>query len=137
MVADQDYDLGMTTKTSGQVLADTLRKNFGVGTRTGRRGKVFGYTTDLHVAMVEAIENAVQYPGFYSPEKTEILREAWGAATSYRKHVGGHRIDGALAFRINGLSAYRFAALLGQMVDASVTNTGEGERFFADLRASA
>ena len=31
------------------------------------------------------------------------------------------------------MSAWNFAALLGQMVDAGVTCTGDGERFFADM----
>lgn len=118
------------TTTTGQVLAATLRKNFGIGTRTRRYGKVFGHRTDLHAEMVEAIENAVRYPGHYSPEKTDILRTAWGAAMSYRKHVNGCRINGLLAQHINGLSAHQFAALLGRMVDAGVTTTGDGERFF-------
>lgn len=118
------------TKTAGQILADTLRANFRIGTRTARYGKVFGHRADLHNAMVEAIENGCQYEGYYGPEKTAILRSAWGAAMSYRKHVGGYRVDGALAFHINSLSAYQFAALLGRMVDAGVTNTGGGEVFF-------
>ncbi len=123
----------MTTKTAGQTLADTLRANFNIGTRTSRFGKVLGYRTDLHNAMIEAIENAVQLPGYYSPEKTDVFRTAWGAAMSYRKHVGGYRIDGTLAYRINSLSAYQFAALLGRMVDAGVATTGDGERFFSDM----
>ncbi len=123
----------MTTKTAGQTLADTLRANFNIGTRTSRYGKVFGHRTDLHNAMIEAIENAVHYPGYYNDEKTAVLHAAWGAAMSYRKHVNGYRIDGTLAYRINSLSAYQFAALLGRMVDAGVTTTGDGERFFSDM----
>jgi hypothetical protein len=125
----------MTTKTStaGQTLADTLRANFRIGTRTSRYGKIFGHRTDLHDAMIEAIENAVTLPGYYSPEKTDAFRAAWGAAMSYRKHVGGYRIDGTLAFHINSLTAYQFAALLGRMVDAGVTTTGDGETFFANM----
>lgn len=123
----------VTSKTAGQILAATLRQNFRIGTRTGRYGKLFGHRTDLHNEMVEAIENAVQLPGYYSPEKTEILRAAWGAAMSYRKHVSGHRIDGLLARHINGLSAYQFAGLLGRMVDAGVATTGDGELFFAAM----
>lgn len=121
------------TRTAGQLLADTLRANFRVGTRTRRYGKIFGHRADLHIEMVEAIENAVQLPGYYSPEKTDILRSAWGAAMSYRKHVGGYRIDGVLASHINGLSAYQFAALLGRMVDAGVETTGAGEMFFQTM----
>lgn len=118
------------TQTAGQILAAALRQNFRIGTRTGRYGKVFG---DLHTSMIEAIENAVQLPGYYGPEKTDAFSAAWGAAMSYRKHVNGYRIDGQLAFHINGLSAYRFAALLGRMVDAGVSNAGEGEAFFSAM----
>lgn len=122
-----------TTQSAGQILAATLRRNFRIGARTGRYGKVFGTRTDLHNEMVEAIEHAVQLPGYYGPERTEILRAAWGAAMSYRKHVNGYRIDGMLAMHINGLTAYQFAALLGRMVDAGVTTTGDGELFFAAM----
>jgi hypothetical protein len=125
----------MTTRatTTGQTLAAALRANFGIGTRTRRYGQVFGQRTDLHDAMVEAIENAVQYPGYYSAEKTEILRSAWGAALSYRKHYDGYRMDSVLRLRISQLTAYQFAALLGRMVDAGVQTTGGGELFFADM----
>jgi hypothetical protein len=125
----------MTTRTStpGQLFAATLRANFGIGTRTGRYGKVFGQRTDLHAAMIEAIENAVQYPGYYSAEKTEILHAAWGAALSYRKHYDGYRIDGVLRAQISQMSAYQFAAMLGRMVDANIMTTGDGERFFAEM----
>jgi hypothetical protein len=123
----------MTTATAGQTLADTLRNSFHIGTRTGRYGKVFGQRTDLHIAMIESIENAVQYPGYYGPERTAILRTAYAATISYRKHVGGYRVDPLAALHINGLSAYQFAALLGAMVDAGVSNTGEGEAFFARM----
>lgn len=129
----------VATQSTGQILAAELRRMFRIGTRTGRYGKVFGHRSDLHAAMIEAIESAVWYPGYYGPDKTEILSAAYGAVMAYRKHVGGNRIDGQLAFHINGLSAYQFAALLGRMVDADVSTTGDGELFFAamarDIRA--
>jgi hypothetical protein len=128
-VLGADVAPAVTDLSAGQLLAAALRQTFRVGTRTRRYGTLFGHRTDLHNAMVEAIENATQLPGYYSAEKTEILRTAWGAARSYRKHVGGYRIDGLLAQHINGLSAYQFAALLGRMVDAGVATTGDGERF--------
>lgn len=127
----------VATQTAGQILAATLRASFHIGTRTGRFGKIFGARVDLHTAMVESIVNAVQYAGYYSPEKTEILRAGWGAAMSYSKHVQGYRISGDLAYRINSMSAYQFAALLGRMVDAGVTCTGDGERFFAEMRRAS
>lgn len=120
-------------QTAGKVLAATLRRMFGVGTRTGRYGKIFGVRSDLHVEMVEAIEKAVTLPGYYSAERTETLRTAWGSIMSYRKHYAGHRMDPVLRWHISKLSAYQFAALLGRMVDAGVTTTGDGETFFADM----
>lgn len=124
------------TATAGQIFADAIRASFHIGTRTSRYGKIFGHRTDLHEAMVEAIENAVQLPGYYSPERTEVYRTAWGAVMSYRKHYGGYRMDPELRHHISELSAYQFAALLGRMVDAGITNTGEGELFFSELATS-
>jgi hypothetical protein len=128
-----------TTQSAGQILVATLRQMFRIGTRTSRYGKVLGHRSDLHAEMVEQIENAVTLPGYHSAEKTEILRAAWGAVLSYRKHYDGHRMDSVLRWRISEMSAYRFAALLGRMGDAGVTTTGDGEAFFAamarDIRA--
>jgi hypothetical protein len=118
------------TQTAGQALAAELRKSFRIGTRTHRYGKIFGARTDLHAAMIEAIETSARYPGYYSAERSAVFAAANAVAASYRKHVDGYRIDGHLAFVINGLSAYQFAALLGRMVDAGVSNVGEGEIFF-------
>ncbi len=121
------------TITAGQILAVTLRANFRIGTRTGRYGRVFGHRTDLHEAMVEAIENASRYPGYYNAEKTAVFGTASASARSYRKHYDGYRIDGVLRRHISEMSAYQFAALLGRMVDAGITNVGEGERFFDQM----
>jgi hypothetical protein len=123
----------VTCKTAGQILADALRRMFRIGTRTGRYGKVFGHRADLHIEMIEQIENAVTLPGYHNAERTEILRAAWGAALSYHKHYDGHRMDSVLRWRISEMSAYQFAALLGRMVDAGVTTTGDGELFFAAM----
>ncbi len=123
----------MSARSAGRLVADELRATFRIGTRTRRYGTIFGHRADLHHAMIEAIETAAWYPGYYDERRTEIYARAYGTAMSYRKHVQGHRIDGVLAMRIHALSAYRFAALLGEMVDADVTTTGDGERFFARM----
>jgi len=53
-----------TQATAGQELTATLRRYFSVGTRT-RRYRMDEYgRRDLHAAMIEAIENAAQYPGY-------------------------------------------------------------------------
>lgn len=123
----------MTTKTAGQQLADTLRAMFRVGPRTRRYRGRDARRLDLHAEMVIAIETAVTLPGCYTAATDAALHAGWGTACSYRKHVGGYRIDGVLARHINELSPWQFAAMLGRMVDAGVTNTGEGEMFFDAL----
>ena len=87
--------------------------------------------------MIEAIELAAQYPGYYVERTQDALRLGFGAALSYDKHVRGCRIDGQLARRISEMTPWHFAALLGQMVDAGVENTGAGERFFSEMTRAA
>ncbi|MFJ1539245.1 hypothetical protein ACIODS_11950 [Micromonospora chalcea] len=119
--------------TTGQELAAELRRYFKIGTRTRR----YRNGTDLHADMLEAIKTVAHYPGCYSERTEKPLRAAFGAFLAYNKHVDGYRIDGTLHRRITELSPYQFAAFLGRMVDAGVTNPGEGERYFADLTRTA
>lgn len=127
----------MTAATPGQELAAALRRYFSLGTRTRRYRRDRDGRRDLHTAMVEALMYAAQYPGYYVPATEAALRPGFGAALAYEKHVRGFRISGTLAQAINGLSAWRFAGLLGDMVDAGVTCTGDGERYFSDLTLSS
>lgn len=115
--------------TAGKELAATLRRYFAVGPRTRR----YRRGDDLHHRMAEAIMLAAQYPGYYTERTQSALHAGFGAALAYEKHVEGCRISGTLAQRINGMPPWKFAALLGQMVDAGVENTGTGERFFSDM----
>jgi len=119
--------------TKGQELAATLRKSF----RINSRSRIRRDGMDLRSEMLDAIRNAAYYPGYYGPEKTATYREAIGAVRSYDKHVDGYRIDGMLRYRITSMSPWQFAGLLGEMVDAGVTNVGEGERFFWAMRTAA
>lgn len=123
--------------TPGQELTAELRRYFSLGTRTRRYRMRDGYRQDLHADMVEAITNAVQYPGYFSEAATAKLRPGWGAALSYGKHVGGYRIDGTLRYRIGSMTAWQFSALLGDMADAGVSCTGDGERYFAEMRRAS
>jgi hypothetical protein len=126
-----------TQNTAGQELTATLRRYFSVGTRTRRfRTDSNGLRCDLHRDMTEALTYAATMPGYYSERTESALKAGFGAALAYEKHVQGYRISGTLAAEINGMSAWNFAALLGQMVDAGVTNTGAGERFFAEMNRS-
>jgi hypothetical protein len=119
----------MAETTTGQQLTATLRKSFRVGPRT----RDYRDGLSLKGQMLESIENAITYPGYYGPERTELSRAASGALRSYQKHVDGYRIDGLLRFRIMDMTPWQFAALLGEMVDVGITNVGEGERFFAQM----
>lgn len=123
---------GTATQTAGQQLAAMLRKVERIGTRTRRYRKGL----DMHQAMIEAIRNATVYPGYWTGEKHAVLSGAWTVFANWSKHVDGGRIDPVLASKIAQLSPWRFAALLGEMVDAGVTNTGEGEIFFSNLKLS-
>jgi hypothetical protein len=124
--------------TAGQELTAALRRYFTVGTRTRRhRTDGNGYRQDLHAEMIEGIMNAAQFPGYYCAGTQEALHAGFGAALAYDKHVYGYRIDGTLRQTITSMSPWQFAGLLGRMVDAGVTNTGEGERFFAGMARAA
>jgi hypothetical protein len=118
------------TKTAGQKLAATLRKLNKVGTRTRRyRGNV-----NVVEMMLEDIRTATVYPGSFSTDAQTVLTSAWGVYSAWQKHIDGHRIDGALWGKIKDLSPWQTANLLGQMVDAGITNNGEAEVFFANLK---
>lgn len=87
--------------------------------------------------MIEAINFAASYPGYYCEGTQSALAPGFGAALAYDKHVRGYRISGTLAMRINAMSPWQFAALLGQMVDAGIETTGAGEQFFSEMARSA
>jgi hypothetical protein len=122
-----------TQVTVGQTLTAALRRYFSVGPRTRRYRKGM----DLHVEMVEAIMCAAQYPGYFTERTEAALRPGFGTALAYEKHVGGCRIDGELRMRISDLTPWHFATLLGEMLDAGVTNTGSGEQFFSEMARAA
>jgi hypothetical protein len=121
--------------TTGTALTAELRRCFHIGPRT-RRYRRHGHV-DLHVQMVVAIEMACYELAYWSPAMTALLRPGIAAAASYRKHVVGCRIGGAKIAAVNGMSAWRFSAFLGQMVDAGVTNVGQGERFLNSWKQAA
>lgn len=123
----------MSDTTAGQELAATLRRYFSIGTRTRRYRTDKWGRSDLHREMCEAVMYAAQVPGYYSEATEAAFRPGFSAALSYGKHVMGYRIDGTLAHHINSMSAWRFSSLLGEMVDAGVTCTGDGETFFAEM----
>ena len=91
--------------------------------------------------MRQAIVEAATLPGYYLPETEAGLRIGFAVVLAWDKHVEGYRIDGQLAMRLRAMSPAQFAAYLGRMVDAGITCTGEGERFFQEearsIRAAA
>lgn len=117
--------------TKGQQLAATLRRLHKVGTRTRRyRGRL-----SVVESMLESISNAAnQYPGYYTGETYQVLSSAAAVYWAWQKHVEGYRIRPELCAQIKALSPWQTAKLLGQMVDAGITNNGEGEMFFAQLK---
>jgi hypothetical protein len=120
--------------TAGQDLAAELRRYFTVGTRTRRyRKDPYGCRQDLHAEMVKAVTYAATLPGYYTERTQRPLAAGYGPALAYGKHIAGYRAPGVIVAEVNSMTAWRFAGLLGAMVDAGVTNTGEGERFFAGM----
>jgi hypothetical protein len=117
--------------TKGEQFAAEMRYNLSIGTRTRRYRK----GSDLHADILECIRNATSYPGFYSEKRTELFGAARAAESSYAKHIAGYRAHPTVTTHVNALSPWQFCALLGRMVDAGVSNVGEGEEFFSKLRA--
>ncbi len=116
--------------TTGQQFAAALRTSFRINGKSRDRRDGGSIKAD----MLESVENAVQFEGYYGPERTELSRAAFGAVQSHRKHVEGYRIDGMVAYEISKLTPYQFAGYLGAMIDAGVTNCGQGEVYYARMR---
>lgn len=118
--------------TKGQQFAKAMRSNLGIGARTRR----FRKGVDLHAEILECIRNATYYPGYYTGERAELFQAAFSAQVSYTKHIAAYRADATVVAHINGLSPWQFCALIGDLVDAEITNVGEGEQFFAEMARS-
>lgn len=112
--------------STGTDFADMVRKakRMNGRTRDHRDGE------SLKAVMIEDIFNSNRYPGYFTPERSALYSAAIGVAIAYDKHVNGYRIDGVLRFHIDSMSPWRFAGFLGEMIDAGITNCGEGEIFF-------
>lgn len=119
------------TLTAGQTFARDMRKNLGIGTRTrtNRRGR------NLAEVILECVDNASQVDGYYTERRQEIFRTATAAVRSYDTHIVSPRFDGNFIADIKALTPWQLCNLLGDMVDAGVTNTGQGEQYFRQLRA--
>lgn len=120
------------TMSTGTEFAKMVRKNFGISART----RTYRNGMNMKTEILEAIANSNNYPGYYNESKTALFRPAYAALVSYSKHVGGGRVDPMVAYEIEMMSPWQFAGLIGDMIDAGVTNTGEGEEFFRTMRQS-
>jgi hypothetical protein len=122
-----------TQRTAGQNLTATLRTYFHVSARTRRVRK----GQNLQNEMLDMLLTANQYPGYYSEAQHEALRGSFALWASWQKHVEGYRIDGMLRYRLTTMSPWEFSALLGDMLDAGVTNVGQAEEYFARMSRQA
>ena len=121
------------TMSAGTEFAQMVRKNLQMNTRT--RNNRGGH--NLKRDIIEAIGNAVFYPGYYNEERTALYRAAYPAYCSYTKHVTGGRVAPMVAYQIEQMSPWQFAGFLGEMIDAGISNTFEGEMYFNSMREVA
>jgi hypothetical protein len=84
--------------------------------------------------IIESVERAAYLPGYYSDEKARIFRAAKTAVDGYRKHIEGYRARPETCGRIAAMSPRQFVLLLADMVDAGVSNMGEAEQYFAEMK---
>jgi hypothetical protein len=116
--------------TPGKALSAALVRYFSIGPRTKRFRRQDGAVRDLHFEIVETCLLAAHDPLYFGPGCRDALSLGGHVGYAYEKHVRGCRLDGVKIARIQALSPYRFAELLGQMVDAGVTHSGSAEDFF-------
>lgn len=129
-----------TAKTTGQTFATALRRTHHINTRT--RWSRDGYsriegTHNLRTEMTQTILDAGQHPEWFGDDG-EALRAGFNPILGWMKHVGhvdGGRVDAVQAAALRQLGPYRWIALLAEMVDAGITNTGEAELWFTRKRA--
>lgn len=115
--------------TTGQTFAREMRKNHGIGTRT-RRFTRRALEGDMFREVLLSIAHANNEPGYYSERREAIFRTAYAALSSYEKHITGYRANPEVITHIAALTPWQFCNLIAEMIDAKVTNTGEGEAFF-------
>ncbi|MFF1714343.1 hypothetical protein [Streptomyces sp. NPDC058268] len=120
--------------TKGQQFAQDMRKNLSIGTRTRRWSSTFP-DSDMHELILKSIAHAhaTYRDGRDGEARTELVRAAFWALCSYEKHIWNGRADPVLVAYFNNQTPWQLCNLLGDMVDAKITNVGEGERFFAQF----
>lgn len=125
-----------TAATSGQQFTATIRRVMHIGPRTKRHRKsaLIRGSQDVIADIRETITYAATVPGYYTEATSSALAPGFAAVNSWSKHVDGGRINSVQCSYLTSLSPWEFTALLGEMVDAGITNVGEGERWFAARR---
>ena len=118
--------------STGAEFAKMVRKYFHIGakTRTYRGGR------NMKDEILEAIATSNNYPGYYNEDQTKLFSAAYPILSAYLKHAKGGRVDPMVAYELEMMSPWQWAGMLGDMIDAGVSNTGEGEEFFRKMRSS-
>lgn len=120
------------SSTEGQIFAREMRAYLHIGPRT-RRFDGKKWQQDGHRDVLTLIAEANNHPGLRNAEREAIFRTAFAALCSWEKHIDGYRADAALVSHINAMTPYQFCGLLGDMIDAEISNVGEGETFFKSM----
>lgn len=115
--------------TKGQIFAREMRAYLHIGART-RRFNSKKWQQDGHRDILNLIAEANNQPGMRNAKREAIFQTAYAALCSWEKHIDGYRADALLVSHINAMTPYQFCALLGDMIDADISNVGQGERFF-------
>lgn len=118
--------------TKGQIFAREMRSYLQIGPRT-RRFNSQKWQQDGHRDVLTLIAEANNYPGARNTEREAVFQTAFAALCSWEKHIDGYRADAVLVSHINAMTPHQFCNLLGDMIDAGVSNVGEGEEFFAAM----
>jgi hypothetical protein len=113
--------------TAGQLFAKRACKISSVGpaTRRWRDGE------NVVKRIIQNVLDASTMPGCYSKETENELKVAFGAVYAWMDLVDGFRTITAEQHEVySQIGPYQFAKIIGEMVDAGVSNRGEGETFF-------
>lgn len=121
--------------TKGQIFAREMRSYLQIGPRT-RRFSSKKWIEDGHRDVLHLIAEANNNPGMRNADREAVFQTAYAALCSWEKHIDGYRADARLVAHINSMTPHQFCGLIGEMIDAEITNVGQGERFFADMARS-
>jgi hypothetical protein len=120
----------MARSSKGQIFAREMRAHLHIGART-RRFDSKKWQQDGHRDVMQTIADANNYPT--DSERETIFRTAFAALCSWEKHIDGCRADARLVAHISSMTPHQFVGLIADMIDAEITNVGQGELFFADM----